>query len=734
MKNMRVIVVVPHYFPAIGGVETYSRGIVKELVQRGHSVTVKTTRLPHTKKNESIVGATVIRLRPWFRLSNTPVNPLWYSTLTRIFNRIKPNVIHAHSPVPFLADMAALAAGKRWPVHLTYHAGSMQKGEGLADHVIRFYEMHILPRMFNKVDSVGAVLPTFVRQHTNHPVHFTPPGIDVSAYTPNLRTEKSVDVTFVGRIEKTSDWKGLDVLLQALALLKKDRPDFTAHIIGKGNALKEYKQLAKTLGIATNITFITNLQSEQVIPFYKQTKTIVLPSKTSAESFGMALAEGMACGAVAIGSRVGGIPTVIQHKKSGLLVPPNNPRKLCQAIQSILANPDQAKTYSQNGLERIRTQFTLEKMLRTNIDLLSHAAQRPIVHISAFYPPDLGGMEYSAYMLTNLLHNQGRRVRVVTSRPSKPAATAQDFPVTRLPARVVASTPIMPRLLPTLLRASPRSIFHVHIAQAGIPEIAFLAAKIKRIPIVMHLHGDVEASSAAGVLLPFYKKYFLGSVLRHADTVIVPTQTYAATMKKRYNLQNDVQVIPTGIEQRFFFTKTKPTTMDRTTVLYVGRLSIEKNIPLLIQAVQAVQHPVHLIIAGDGPLESSLRTLIKQNTSGQHIELVGRKTSDELLAFYQNADIFVLASNYESQSLATLEAMASGTPVVVANVAAVNEIVGTAGMLVKKTAADFTGAINQLIEHPNNQRDLSGKAKIRAAEFSWPTLLRKFEDVYDGIE
>ncbi len=55
-------------------------------------------------------------------------------------------------------------------------------------------------------------------------------------------------------------------------------------------------------------------------------------------------------------------------------------------------------------------------------------------------------------------------------------------------------------------------------------------------------------------------------------------------------------------------------------------------------------------------------------------------------------------------------------------------------MLVKKTAADFTHAISQLIEDPDCQVALSEKAKTRASEFGWPTLLRKFEDVYDGIE
>jgi glycosyltransferase involved in cell wall biosynthesis len=635
--------------------------------------------------------------------------------------------------------MAVLAAGKRQPVLMTYHAGSMLKGSGIGDALIGFYERHLLPRIFKRATSIGAVLPEFVKKHTadDTKVHFTPPGIDTNLYTPDHASKKKTDIIFVGRIEKTSDWKGLDVLFKALSLLKEDMRSFTAQIIGKGDAFDDYKQLAKDLNIADNIEFLTDLQGEAVIPFYQQAKIIILPSKTEAESFGMVLAEAMACGVTAIGSRIGGIPNVIEHNVSGLLVPPNDPSELHKAIRNLLNDPKKRAALSKNGVDRIRTQFTLKQMLQTNIELLRQLSERQIVHIAAYYPPNLGGMELAASMLTEKLHATGHRVAVVTSKPDMATidtsheVAPENFPVTRLPATTIASTPLMPRLLWTLLRTSHRSIFHVHIAQAGIPEVAFLAAKLKRIPIVMHLHGDVEASSAAGILLPLYKKIFLGFVLRHADTVIVPTKNYKNTMRRRYNLKNDVRIIPTGIEEKYFLEKDNHVPSDRTTILYAGRLSVEKNIPLIIEAVQAVSRPIHLIIAGDGPLQESLQKLAAKNTTTQKIELIGRKTSDELLAYYQSADIFVLASNYESQSLATLEAMASGTPVIVANVPAVNEIVGEAGVLVEKTVAGFAQAITQLIEDPAHKESLSKKGRARAEEFSWDTLLSKFEDVYD---
>jgi glycosyltransferase involved in cell wall biosynthesis len=521
-------------------------------------------------------------------------------------------------------------------------------------------------------------------------------------------------------------------------LIKEKKPDVTVQIVGKGDAIPFYRQLATELSLDKNVTFITDRQGEQMVPVYQAAKIIVLPSKTEAESFGMVLAEAMACGVAAVGSRIGGIPNVIQHNETGILVPPNDGAALSKSILELLAQPERAHQLAHKGMLSIKEKFTLSKMTETNIDLLHTIAKKDIVHISAYYPPHLGGMELAIEMLTRKLYDKGYRISVITSAIGNETAHSSyisPFPVARLRAFVAVSTPIIPGLLWKLLRASPRSVFHVHVAQAGIPEVAFIAAKIRRIPLVLHVHGDVEASSAAGFLLPLYKKLFLGFVLRHAQAVIVPTPTYQKTMTKRYKLKNAVHAIPTGIDERYFLADYKKKSQKHFTVLYVGRLTVEKNVDLLIKAMQNVGHSVHFIIIGDGLLRRSLeKTARKNNTQDCIITFAGRKSSDELLAYYQKADVLVLASNYESQSLVVLEAMAAGTPVIVADVPAVNEIVGDAGILTAKTVDAFSAAITTLIENPNQRLALAQRGKQRAKAFSWSTLTNKFEDVYDTLE
>src|SRR5258708_2810163 len=123
-----VTVVTSYFYPKIGGVENYSYLLAKNLHESGrYRVSIVTSHCDGTGyEKETIAGMTVHRLPAWFKISNTPINPLWFWQIRKIFSIESPDIVHIHSPVPYMADMAAWAAKDR-PVVLTYHAGSLQK-------------------------------------------------------------------------------------------------------------------------------------------------------------------------------------------------------------------------------------------------------------------------------------------------------------------------------------------------------------------------------------------------------------------------------------------------------------------------------------------------------------------------------------------------------------------------------------------------------------------------------
>ena len=180
-----VAVVVPYYPPQVGGVENYVHRVTRALQESGsHHPVVLSASESRKRTVEIHDGVTVIRLPTLFKLSNTPLHPLWPIMLRREFRRLDVDVVYTHSPVPGLADMAAFVAGDRRVV-LTYHSGSLLKGGGLTDRVLAAYEKHFLPVVFRRCSALGAVSPVASSYHTGRAA-LLPPGVDVTTFTPGV--------------------------------------------------------------------------------------------------------------------------------------------------------------------------------------------------------------------------------------------------------------------------------------------------------------------------------------------------------------------------------------------------------------------------------------------------------------------------------------------------------------------------------------------------------------------
>jgi len=730
---VKILFVAPHFYPAVGGVEKYVLELVRAL-SREHSVVVVTSG--NEPQKSLVEGVKVYHLPYKLRLSNTPIGLAWYWRLRKIIRAEQPDVINAHSPVPFMADMAALAAGKV-PVLLTYHAGSMAKGTGgLVDGVLKLYETAVLPRLFARVQRVAAVYPTFVQskmQGIPTPL-FIPPGIDTALFRPNSKAEKTVDIMFAGRIQRTSAWKGLDVLLAAVALLKKRGRDVRVQIAGDGDAVEEYRQQAIRLGIEKNVLFLGALHGDELVQAYQRSKVFVLPSKTEAESFGMVLAEAMACGVVVVGSRVGGVPNLVQDGASGRLVPPGNEAALAEVLRELLADAAQREVLGQAARQRVQAQFSLEHLVAQTTELFERTARPAIVHVVANYPPRLGGMEKVAEQLATQQYQSGHNVRVLTSRLGYDQHYKDSVPVTRLPAIEIAHTPLLWGLGKQLRRVQKRDLVHVHVAQAFVPEMVWLAAKLKGYAYIAHVHLDIAPSGAAGVLLKIYKPLVLGRVLRAAKYVVVFTPEQKALMMERYRLPSSrVRVVANGVDETFYHDQPRALhTVPQ--LLFVGRLSTQKNVGQLLRALQGISHTVETHIVGDGELRAEHEALAA-SLQLQNVQFHGRLDGEPLREMYRQADIFVLPSQREGMPLVLLEALAGGLPIVGTDVTGIRDMVahGENGLLVPLGDDDaLRRAIVTAVGDASMYQKMSNESLKKARQYSWPVVAQEFQELYDA--
>jgi glycosyltransferase involved in cell wall biosynthesis len=365
-----------------------------------------------------------------------------------------------------------------------------------------------------------------------------------------------------------------------------------------------------------------------------------------------------------------------------------------------------------------------------------------IAQVVAYYPPHLGGMENCAQEISENLSQRGNVVKVFTSDidcNNNKLKSIENLNINYLKSFEVAHTPIIPSLLFRLLKIPKDSVIHLHVAQAFIPEIVWLISKIRKIPYVAHLHLDVGPSGRFGFLLPLYKKLLLGNILHGASRVIVPTKDYVDLIKQKYVIPEEkIVIIPSGVD----ISKFKQSAIKHSgshKLLFVGRLSIQKNIPLLIKSFKKVvdngNDKITLDIVGNGEEKDAIVKLIKKEGLEGKITLHGSLNGEKLYQMYADSDIFILTSQAESFGIVLLEAMASGLPIITSDIPGIRNVVenGKTGLLVSPTEEDFTKAIELLINNNKLRMELISNGLKESKKYNWSKIAATFEDIYREV-
>ncbi len=175
-------------------------------------------------------------------------------------------------------------------------------------------------------------------------------------------------------------------------------------------------------------------------------------------------------------------------------------------------------------------------------------------------------------------------------------------------------------------------------------------------------------------------------------------------------------------------------------VMYAGNIKPHKNLERLIDAfVRLREDGGHddlklLISGGEVSKYATLRRAVHRYNLHQHVRFLGFQPEETLAALYRLADVFVFPSLYEGFGLPPLEAMASGTPVVVSNVSSLPEVVGDAGVLVNPYDAEsIADGIRRVLDDASFRTDLIARGVQRARTFSWGESAKRVRAIYAEI-
>ena len=182
-------------------------------------------------------------------------------------------------------------------------------------------------------------------------------GVDTDKFSPVRTDDRSAGVLFVGRL---LPHKGVDTLLRALP------PDLPATIVGPA-CDDRYLHDLHALATGKSVTFLHSCTDEALVDLYRHASCIVLPSVYDdmygghtdvPELLGQTLLEGMACGLPAITTAVASLPEIVEHAVSGLVVPPNDPPALTEALRYVTANEVRARRMGEAARSRVTSMFT----------------------------------------------------------------------------------------------------------------------------------------------------------------------------------------------------------------------------------------------------------------------------------------------------------------------------------------------------------------------------------------
>lgn len=374
------------------------------------------------------------------------------------------------------------------------------------------------------------------------------------------------------------------------------------------------------------------------------------------------------------------------------------------------------------------------------------------------YPPQVNGAAQFTYRIAHILAKRSHVVQVLA--PSRTWGTEEYTTggvtvvgIPSIPLYVnnmrVAAPFLAPKYLERKILAFQPDVLHVQ-GHFGLSQATVRIAQKNHIPIVgtnhfmpdnlthyLHLPRRLEAKVDNMVWQQCY------AFFEKLNVVTTPTNKAAELFTHR-GFTKPVHVISNGIDTKRFqplecdqAIKQKYCIPSTPIALTVGRLDKEKNIDVIIRALKLArkQTDIHFVIAGSdkGSEARHLRRLVEQLNLQGAVTFTGFVPDEDLPGLYRCADVFIMAGTAELQSIATMEAMASGLPIIAADAVALPELVipEKTGYLFKpNNVQNLSDALISLFSNPQQQKEFGKNSRVHIEQHDLNAVAAIFETYY----
>lgn len=334
---------------SFGGVEGHICTLIKLMQNMEYQFKIVCHETVQERFDESLgeLNVDIIPLNIWPKPSL-----LNYRKLIQTFRHLTPDVVHCHLySATRIGGMAAKIAGVPNVIE-TIHLEEVWR-RGLKKWFFCSMDA-IIGRLFvDKYIAVSSAVSRFYQKNKWVPdnkisvIHNTTEDINE-----DVKSKKyfSFRIGFLGRLVYQ---KGIDILIQAINILKEDNIECHLYIGGTGPLKSDLEMQVQRLGIEDNVTFLGNVSDKN--KFFNNIDIFVLPSRF--EGFPLVLLEAGLYNMPVVATRVSGNPEIIYHEESGILVQSENPKELATAIKTY-KNSNIRDTYSAKLKQLVETEFS----------------------------------------------------------------------------------------------------------------------------------------------------------------------------------------------------------------------------------------------------------------------------------------------------------------------------------------------------------------------------------------
>lgn len=377
-----------------------------------------------------------------------------------------------------------------------------------------------------------------------------------------------------------------------------------------------------------------------------------------------------------------------------------------------------------------------------------------IMIVTDQYPPMVGGVPNVTHGLAVDFVNRGHQVWVVAPsyggrdvRRLEQKVRVYRFSSFEWPTYKDLRIPFLPFMpVRNLIKRSDPDIIHIH-SPIVLGNIAQILAGGLRKPVIATNHYLPINMSRSLIADPLIGKHFsnitysyLVNFCNHCEYVTAPTMT-ALNLLYEHGLHAPAAVLSNGIDLQLFSPGQRDPGIlrrlglpeNKPLIIHVNRLSEEKRVDVLLDAMAELKSDAHLALVSTGPAEADLRAQVEELQIGDRVSFLGFVRDADLLALRRSSDLFVIPSEADLQSLSTMEAIACGLPVIAANSYALPELVhsGENGFLFSPgNSSELASKIDLLLNDAPLRAEMGAKGLKIIAGHDRVKILDRWEEIY----